>query len=202
MKISPDRDSAPADIGSGARAWRCGIGALIGSAMLCACAGVPPSVDRLSAPPTTASGFPTPMNGPDQRSTLTAEAEREPVQRSLFDRLGGQPVVGVVIRRTIERVAADPRTQRTYVGVRLPYLADSVSRFVCRATGGSGCDYEGETVLKSHADLRITGAEFDVMVQTLREELDRAGVDTAAKNDLLRVLGPMRREIVTAGPVR
>jgi hemoglobin len=202
MEISPDRDSAPACTGSGARAWRWEIGALTGSVMLCACAGVPPPVDRLPAPPTTASGFSTPVNGPDQRSTLTADAGQEPVERSLFDRLGGRPVVGVVIRRTIERVAADPRTQRTYVGVRLPYLADSVSRFVCRVAGGSGCDYEGETILNSHADLRITGAEFDVMVQMLREELDRAGVDTAAKNELLRVLGPMRREIVTAGPVR
>jgi hemoglobin len=142
------------------------------------------------------------MLGAISAAAMLCACASAPVEGSLFDRLGGRPVVSVVILRTIERVAADPRTHRTYEGVRLPYLADSVTRFVCQATGGSGCDYEGETIIHSHADLKITGAEFDVMVQTLREELDRAGVGTAAKNDLLRVLGPMRRDIVTAGPVR
>jgi hemoglobin len=56
--------------------------------------------------------------------------------------------------------------------------------------------YEGETMARSHADLGLQGSEFDVMVSVLREELDRAGVSDAAKNELLRRLAPSRRDMV------
>jgi len=34
-------------------------------------------------------------------------------------------------------------------------------------------------------------------VDILREEMDRAGVDAGAKNELLKLLAPMKRDIVT-----
>ena len=50
----------------------------------------------------------------------------------------------------------------------------------------------------AHRGLNIGASEFDALVAMLREELDRAGVDDGAKNDLLRLLAPMKRDIVTA----
>lgn len=48
----------------------------------------------------------------------------------------------------------------------------------------------------AHAKTNISGSEFDIMVAVLREELDKAGVGDAAKNELLRRLAPTRRDIV------
>ena len=50
----------------------------------------------------------------------------------------------------------------------------------------------------AHKDARIRASEFDAMVTMLREELDRVGTDPAAKNELLRLLAPMKRDIVPA----
>jgi len=56
--------------------------------------------------------------------------------------------------------------------------------------------YEGVSMADSHAKANISGAEFDIMVSVMREELDRAGASEAAKNELLRRLAPTRRDIV------
>jgi hemoglobin len=49
---------------------------------------------------------------------------------------------------------------------------------------------------ESHKGLRITNAEFDLLVQFLRDALDRNKVGESEKNELLRLLAPMKRDIV------
>ena len=109
--------------------------------------------------------------------------------------LGGQAHISAFTHKAMARAAADPRTRRTFEGVRLSQLQQSVSAQLCQVADGP-CVYEGETMRNAHADLAITGSEFDALVQILREEMDAAQVDTAAKNELLRRLAPMRRDIV------
>lgn len=114
---------------------------------------------------------------------------------TLHQQLGGTATIEVFSHKAVARAATDPRTRRTFEGVRLAYLQQSISSHLCKVADGP-CMYEGETMRNTHADLAITGAEFDVLVQMLREEMDAAGVSTAAKNELLRRLAPMRRDIV------
>ena len=114
---------------------------------------------------------------------------------TLYQRLGGEPVVAHVIDRTIERSAADARTRRSFDGIKLRVLKDSLVQQICQLAGG-GCRYEGASMADAHNDARIRASEFDAMVTILREELDAAGVDAAAKNELLRLLAPMKRDIV------
>lgn len=113
----------------------------------------------------------------------------------LYDRLGGTPNMTVVVGRTIDRAAADPRTKRSFDGIKLATLKESIVQQICSVSGG-GCKYEGETMANAHHDARIQASEFDALVTLLREELDRAGTDPAAKNELLRLLAPMKRDIV------
>ena len=89
------------------------------------------------------------------------------------------------------------RTKRSFDGVKLSYLKQSVAAYVCTVADGP-CKYEGVTMAQSHADLKITGAEFDLMVEILREEINQVGVNTDAKNELLKRLAPSRRNIVKA----
>lgn len=116
---------------------------------------------------------------------------------SLYQQLGGPSGVDQVVGRTLDRMAADSRTKRSFQGVKMPYLKKSVAAYICKIANGP-CEYEGETMANSHAKSNITASEFDLMVSVLREELDRAGASEAAKNELLRRLAPTRRDIVTA----
>ncbi|MDE2400718.1 MAG: group 1 truncated hemoglobin [Burkholderiales bacterium] len=114
---------------------------------------------------------------------------------SLYQQLGGVAVITQVSDRTMDRVATDPRTKRTFEGIKLGYLKQSVAAYLCKVADGP-CAYEGETMANSHADLKITGSEFDLMVETLREEINQTQAPNSAKNELLRRLAPTRRDIV------
>lgn len=126
---------------------------------------------------------------------ITACAHRTHDQPALYQQLGGTTTIDTFTHKAVARAAQDPRTRRTFEGVRLSYLQQSISAHLCTVAEGP-CVYEGETMRNAHGDLAITGAEFDVLVQMLREEMDAANVSTAAKNELLRRLAPMRRDIV------
>lgn len=113
---------------------------------------------------------------------------------SLFDRLGGLPVLVSVVDDTIDRMVADPRTRRSFDGIKLAPLKESIVEQLCSVSGGP-C-LPGETMANAHRDSRITDAEFDLMVAALRDALDQR-VGTAEKNQLLRLLAPMKRDVVS-----
>lgn len=115
---------------------------------------------------------------------------------SLYQRIGGQPVLQAVVNETLDIVSQDPRTKRSFEGVKMSTLKQSLTNFLCLKTGGE-CVYEGETMKKSHADSQISTAEFEIMVDVLRQRLDANGVGTKEKNQLLKILAPMKPDVVT-----
>ncbi|PPC94181.1 MAG: group 1 truncated hemoglobin [Methylotenera sp.] len=114
---------------------------------------------------------------------------------SLFTRIGGLPVLTKIVDQFIDEVATSPRTKRSFDGIKLKALKESIVAQLCKLTGG-GCVYEGETMLNSHRDAKITEAEFDAFVDMFRSTLNRF-LHTKEKNELLKILAPMKRDIVT-----
>ena len=115
---------------------------------------------------------------------------------TLYQRLGGEPVVKRVVAETIDRSAADPRTARSFRDVKLARVKEKIVEQICSLAGG-GCPYTGDPMDKVHRGLKNTEAEMNLLVQYLRDALDGAGVGQAEKNELLRLLAPMKRDIVT-----
>lgn len=133
-------------------------------------------------------------------ASLAACAAAPDAAPTLYERLGGAAQIELVVGRLLDRTANDPRTRRSFDGVKLKAIKDSLAQQICAISGG-GCRYEGETMAHAHADSKIVASEFDAMVGMLREELDRAGTDPGAKNELLRLLAPMKRDVVGGGGV-
>lgn len=115
---------------------------------------------------------------------------------SLYSRLGGEPVVKKVVAETINRAATDPRTNKSFRDVKLQRVIDMITEQICSLTGG-GCKYTGDSMVQVHKGLKNTEAEMNLVVQFLRDALERAGVKDREKNELLRILAPMKRDIVT-----
>ena len=113
----------------------------------------------------------------------------------LYQRLGGEAGIEAVVGRTLSRMAQDPQAGHHFKGIKMPFLIQSVAKHICVVADGP-CIYEGDTMVKTHASLHIRDSEFERMVTVLRQELDAAGVSTADKNELLRRLAPMKREVV------
>ncbi len=116
-------------------------------------------------------------------------------QNSLFTRIGGLPVLTKIVDESIDEIAQSPRTKRSFDGIKLKPLKESIVAQLCKITGG-GCIYEGETMLNSHRDAKISEAEFDAFVDIFRNTLNRH-LATREKNELLKILAPMKRDIVT-----
>jgi hemoglobin len=114
---------------------------------------------------------------------------------SLFNRMGGLPVIKIVVSETIDKVSSDPKTSRSFKGIKLPKLKESVVNQICKLTGG-GCEYDGETMLNAHKDAKISTAEFELFVAVFREALNRH-TNTREKNELLKILAPMKHDIVS-----
>ena len=128
--------------------------------------------------------------------TETNKSTPEKVQNnSLFQRIGGLPVLTKIVDESIDEITNSPRTKRSFDGVKLAPLKESIVMQLCKITDG-GCIYEGETMLNSHRDAKISEAEFDAFVDIFRKTLTRH-LATREKNELLKILAPMKRDIVT-----
>lgn len=129
--------------------------------------------------------------------TLLAACVSAPTaQPTLYARLGGEPVVTKVVNETIDRAANDPRTGRSFKDVKLSRVKEKIVEQICNLAGG-GCAYTGDPMDKVHKGLKNTAAEMDITVQFLRDALDHNGVGQREKNELLQLLAPMKRDIVT-----
>lgn len=114
---------------------------------------------------------------------------------NLFQRMGGLPIITIVVSETIDEVSNNPKTSRSFKGIKLPKLKESVVNQICKLTGG-GCEYDGETMINSHKDAKISTAEFEIFVAVFRDSLNRH-TNTREKNELLKILAPMKRDIVS-----
>lgn len=129
-------------------------------------------------------------------SVLSACGMPTKPEASLYARLGGKPVLEAISSDLLDATSTDERTKRSFKDVKLSAVKESLTLYLCEKTGGD-CVYEGETMKNSHADANITTAEFELMVQQLRDVLDAHKIGTREKNELLKILAPTKRDIVT-----
>jgi len=117
-------------------------------------------------------------------------------EQSLYARLGGEPVVSRVVEQTVSRIANDPRHNHSLAKVNLNKLYKKLTVHLCAITGG-GCEYTGDDMKTVHAGLDITQGDNYAMIESLRQALDENGIGEREKNELLKILAPFEREVVS-----
>ena len=78
---------------------------------------------------------------------------------SLYERMGGEPVVGRVVSDLIDHAASDPRTSRSFQGSNLARIKNLVAEQICDIADG-GCHYSGDPMREVHAGQRVRGGEI------------------------------------------
>ena len=116
-------------------------------------------------------------------------------QKSLYDRLGGQPAVEAVVKDFAGNVLADARINKKFAKSNAARLVKNLTDFVCNATGGP-CAYTGLSMKKSHKKMGVTTGEFNALVEDLVKTLDKFNVPAKEKGELLAALGPLSKDIV------
>lgn len=131
---------------------------------------------------------------------MTACATGEPTSGkaplpSLYDRLGGKEAITAVVEQFVANVANDNRINQRFATTDIPRLKRLLVEQICAGTGGP-CVYTGRDMRTTHAGMRISTADFNALVQDLVAALDKFKVPDREKNELLGILGPMKKEIV------
>jgi len=131
-------------------------------------------------------------------------AQQQPAAagKSLYDRLGGVYAIATVVDAFIERLLvnttlnANPAINAARARVPKAGLKFQVAALVCEVTGGP-CKYTGRSMKESHAQLNITGKEWDAMVADFRATLDQFKVPAAEQKELIGIVATTRPDIVT-----
>jgi hemoglobin len=117
---------------------------------------------------------------------------------SLYKRLGGREGISLVVGDFTANMAADPRVNERFKGMKpeaLEKFRSNLADQICDAAGGP-CSYLGKDMKAAHAGMKITEAEWNATVENLTKALDKNNVDAKAKQELLAALGPMKKDIV------
>ncbi|HZF39700.1 MAG TPA: group 1 truncated hemoglobin, partial [Blastocatellia bacterium] len=112
-----------------------------------------------------------------------ASAPSKPKSGSLFDRLGGMPAISAVVDDFAGNVLGDSRINKKFAKTDAPRLLANLKDFVCFATGGP-CKYNGLSMKKAHEHMRVSGGEFNALVEDMVKTLDKFNVGEQERKEL------------------
>jgi hemoglobin len=117
---------------------------------------------------------------------------------TLYERLGGESKLKVVVDEFTNIVLADERINFTFAGADLDKFKRLLFEQLCELTRGP-CRYTGRDMRAAHAKLNINTAQFNALAEDLYVAFDRAHVPYRLQNKVMALLAPMQRDVVKPG---
>ena len=121
-----------------------------------------------------------------------------PAGPTLYQRLGGREAIKGIVDDFVATAAADPRVNSRFKRLQPAAIAKLQTNFadqICDATGGP-CAYLGRDMKAAHTGMGITEAEWSATVEDLVKSLTKFNVSAKDQQELLAILGPMKKDIV------
>ena len=131
-------------------------------------------------------------------AACASAAPEMPAGPTLYQRLGGREAIKGVVDDFVATLAADPRVNSRFKALppaAIFKLQTNLADQICDATGGP-CAYLGRDMKAVHAGMGITEAEWNATVEDLVKSLAKFKVGAKEQQELLAVLGPMKKDIV------
>lgn len=118
------------------------------------------------------------------------------VDNSLYQALGEKPGLVTLMDDFMTRLLADARTAPHFKPANQQRVKEQLVDQICVVSGGP-CVYKGADMKSSHANLEITRADFNALVEVLQQTMDARGIAFGTQNQLLARLAPMHRDTIT-----
>jgi hemoglobin len=115
---------------------------------------------------------------------------------ALYRELGERAGLTALMDRFVDALYVDKRIGAHFQKTNRKHLKQQLTDQLCKVAGGP-CVYEGADMKSAHADLDITRADFNALVEVLQVSMDAQGVPFATQNRLLARLAPMHRDVIT-----
>jgi hemoglobin len=148
-------------------------------------------------------------------TTTKSQAVLATEKKPLYDRLGGQKGISLIVDDFMNRALADPRVNWDRIGVKRGGLTihrdDSMTwnsdaehmkalkihmvQFLSLATGGPAT-YTGKEIKSAHEGMHISNPEFDAVVGDLQATLENLQIASKEQKELLSIVESTREQIV------
>jgi hemoglobin len=125
---------------------------------------------------------------------------------TLYERMGGEPVVRAVVDDLVTRAASDPALNFARKGhgdgwqatpESLDHLKHGLVTYLTTTAGGP-LQYRGSDMVSAHRGMAISNAEFDAFVRHLAAALEANHVPGREREELVRAVNTTRVAIVEA----
>ncbi|HVL00420.1 MAG TPA: group 1 truncated hemoglobin [Dongiaceae bacterium] len=118
-----------------------------------------------------------------------------PGSQTLYDELGGQPVIEKIADNFINEISFDQKISAHFKDTDIDRFRAKLIEQLCNVSDGP-CEYTGDSMLDVHQKMNITENEFNRTVDLLINAMTQAGVSHRTQNKLIARLAPMRPDII------
>ncbi|MES2911428.1 MAG: group 1 truncated hemoglobin [Pseudomonadota bacterium] len=126
----------------------------------------------------------------------TSFAQTAPQNDQLYKAFGEKTGLVSLMDDFMVRLLADPRTGPHFKPANQQRVKEQLVDQFC-ALGGGPCVYKGADMKSSHANLDIKKSDFNALVEVLQQSMDAKGIPFTRQNQMLALLAPMHRDIIT-----
>lgn len=116
---------------------------------------------------------------------------------SIYERIGGQEALIVVVDDFYRRVLADSQLVPFFAGSNMSRLKGKQTEFFAAALGGPD-EYSGQSMRAAHRGMGINQVHFDLVAKHLREALAAAGVPDDTSDTIIEIIKPLSADIVSS----
>src|SRR6185312_6323734 len=121
-------------------------------------------------------------------------------EKTLYERLGGQPAIEAVANGLVDRILADGRVNKwfAHAGATKENTASYKAKlaiFLCAGLGGP-CKYTGPDMVAAHKGRAVTSDAFDAVAQDLVAQLGQLKVPEKEKGEVMTIVGSLKPSIV------
>ena len=114
----------------------------------------------------------------------------------LYKTFGEKPGLVKLMDDFMVRLLADPRTGPHFKPANQQRVKEQLVDQFCQVMGGP-CVYKGADMKSAHANLDIKKSDFNALVEVLQTSMDAQAIPFARQNQLLSLLAPMHRDVIT-----
>ncbi len=125
-----------------------------------------------------------------------AAAQTAPQNDQLYKAFGEKAGLVALMDDFMVRLLADPRTGPHFKPANQQRVKEQLVDQLCALSGGP-CVYKGADMKSSHANLDIKKSDFHALVEVLQQSMDAKGIPFRRQNEMLALLAPMNRDIIT-----
>lgn len=113
---------------------------------------------------------------------------------SLFERLGGDEALDVVVDLFYQKILGDDRVSHFFEGINMPRLKIHQKRFMKTAFGGG--HHSDADLVAAHHGLEIQDEHFTAVAENLSESLSESGVSEPLIEEVIGIVATTKEQIV------